>query len=150
MGGEHGVSEVKPLDARHATIVHMLEAQGYKVVDVKRLALLEQISTQAMEVCLAAEQNHSGDFIVHGDELRELDRLCRTTNPQPYAKVDAKRLAALELLYADVKNWRYGLVDKVLGGKAGIESTYPAIYRLANTFDEIEWAFKVEALGDKP
>ncbi len=131
-------------------IIKHIEAEGYKLVDVKRLSLLEQISTQAMEVCLAAEQNHSGEFIVHEDELRELNRLCLTTNPQPYAKVDAQRLEALERLYADVKNWRYGLIDKAFDRKGNLVAAYPAIYRLANTFDEIEWAFKAEALEDKP
>lgn len=66
-----------------------------------------------------------------------------------YKVVKAKRLEALERLYADMKNWRYGLIDKAFDRKGSLVAAYPAIYRLANTFDEIEWAFKVEALGDK-
>ncbi|MCL6445781.1 MAG: hypothetical protein K6T83_20425, partial [Alicyclobacillus sp.] len=50
------------------------------------------------------------------------------------------RLEVLERLYEDVKNWRYGLIDKVMGKDIGyIACTYPAIYRLAQTFDELEW-----------
>ena len=55
--------------------------------------------------------------------------------------LSSPRMEALERLYGDVKNWRYGLIDKHFKG-SGLQSAYPAVYRLATTFDE------VEAMGD--
>jgi len=49
------------------------------------------------------------------------------------------KMAVLERLYEAVKNWRYGLIDKQVGDDIGsLACAYPAIYRLAATFDEVE------------
>lgn len=53
---------------------------------------------------------------------------------------DARALLAAQQEVIDaVRNWRCGLIDKQVGDDIGrLASTYPAIYRLAETFDKYE------------
>ncbi|KPV42007.1 hypothetical protein [Alicyclobacillus ferrooxydans] len=56
-----------------------------------------------------------------------------------YKVLTRAEYAGLQRLYEAVKNWRYGLIDKQTKGDVGsIAAAYPAIYRLATTFDELE------------
>lgn len=72
------------------------------------LLQLQQIAAQAYEVVLLADKQTGCAYVIHGDELDELRRLCEAMEPKPYRVVTNSEL---DSLIADaVKPYQSGIV----------------------------------------
>lgn len=91
---------------------------------------MKKMTEEELLIAISCRYNSEEEYFDAGEDVGYL--------LQVLSKRD-RRIASLERLYDAVSNWRHGLIDKQTGLEvSSIACTYPAVWRLATTFDQLE------------